>query len=218
MHAVQEEGPMKAGDHILIPRPGGAEHGIDVGDRTAIVFEPGKGPRRVRLGADGGRPAVVTHVERAYAPKQVVARAFSRFSESAFSAMFGSSEAFAVWCKTGRLPAVVPAPAPAAARAAPAPRRTASAARAAPRKAPKAAARPAASAGRAAAAKPKKAAAKPGKEAASRSAGAGKKRPAEGKRPGASRTAAAKAGDRRKGKPTPKRSAAKPARARARGR
>ena len=48
---------------------------------------------------------VVTHTERAYPPKQVVARAFSRFADSAYASMFESSESFAVWCKTGKLPA-----------------------------------------------------------------------------------------------------------------
>jgi hypothetical protein len=95
---------MKAGDHIRVRRAGGFLHGIDVGDRTVIAFEAGSGPRRVLLArfSAGARPEVVTHTERVYAPKQVVARAFSRFSEGAYATMFPDSEAFAVWCKAGR--------------------------------------------------------------------------------------------------------------------
>jgi hypothetical protein len=113
---AREEALMMAGDHIRIQQSSGSQHGIDVGDRTAIVFDHGVGPRRVRLEPlpDGARVEVVTHIERVYAPKQVVARAFSRFSEAAFAAMFADSEAFAVWCKTGRpAPTSFTSPAPA---------------------------------------------------------------------------------------------------------
>jgi hypothetical protein len=97
---------MKAGDHIRILREGRWLHAIDVGDRTAIHFGPG-GLRR-SLVDDLARGAekieVVTHPQRVYAPKAVVARAFSRFAEAAFGAMFADSEAFAVWCKMGNIP------------------------------------------------------------------------------------------------------------------
>jgi len=98
---------MKAGDHIRISRDGLVEHAIDVGDRTVIHFAPGSGVKRSRLtelAPNGARVDVVTHAERVYPAKQVVARAFSRFSESAYAAMFSDSEAFAVWCKTGQVP------------------------------------------------------------------------------------------------------------------
>ena len=100
---------MKAGDHIRILAPGAAVHAIDVGDRTVIHFEAGAGVRRSMLAdlAGDARVEVVTHAVRTYPPKQVVARAFSRFAESAYAAMFAGSEAFAVWCKIGQLP---PAP------------------------------------------------------------------------------------------------------------
>lgn len=96
---------MKAGDHIRILRPGGPVHAIDVGDRTVIHFEEGAGVRRSRLGdlAGEGTVEVVTHAVRTYSPKQVVARAFSRFAEAAYASMFADSEAFAVWCEIGHL-------------------------------------------------------------------------------------------------------------------
>ncbi len=98
---------MKAGDHILIMKGGGAEHAIEVGDRTVIHFAKGGGVKRSRLAElapVGATVIVVTHRERVFPPRRVVARAFSRFAESAYAAMFPDSEAFAIWCKTGRVP------------------------------------------------------------------------------------------------------------------
>jgi histone H1/5 len=112
---------MSAGDHIRIRKSGAWEHAIDVGDRTVIHFEKGSGVKRSHVSdlANGGPVEVVIHPTRVYAPRLVVARAFSRFSESAYAAMFPDSEAFALWCKTGQIPAaplaVSPAPAAAAA-------------------------------------------------------------------------------------------------------
>jgi len=102
-----EERAMKAGDHIRITKDGSVEHAIDVGDRTVLHFARGAGVKRSRLAElapNGARVDVVTHAERVYPAKQVVARAFSRFSEAAYAAMFPDSEAFAVWCKTGQIP------------------------------------------------------------------------------------------------------------------
>ena len=99
---------MKAGDHIRITRGVVAEDAIEVGDRTVIHFVKSEGVRRSRLdhlAPDGARVEVVIHRHRVYSPKHVVARAFSRFSDSAYSAMFPDSEGFASWCKTGRTPA-----------------------------------------------------------------------------------------------------------------
>ncbi len=99
---------MKAGDHIRITRGVVAEDAIEVGDRTVIHFVKGEGVRRSRLdhlAPDGARVEVVIHRHRVYSPKHVVARAFSRISSSAYSAMFLDSEGFASWCKTGRTPA-----------------------------------------------------------------------------------------------------------------
>jgi hypothetical protein len=103
---------MRVGDHIRITKGGGAEHAIDVGDRTVIHFAIGEGVKRSRLAelaSDGARVEVVTHRERVFPRKQVVARAFSRFAESAYAAMFQDSEAFAIWCKNGKIPVWVSA-------------------------------------------------------------------------------------------------------------
>jgi hypothetical protein len=102
-----EEEAMKAGDHIRILKDGEWQHAIDLGDRTVIHFAAQGGVMRSRLdslSAGAQKVEVVTHPERVYAPKMVVARAFSRFSDSAFGSMFGDSEAFAVWCKSGGRP------------------------------------------------------------------------------------------------------------------
>jgi histone H1/5 len=107
---------MRVGDHIRITKGGGAEHAIDVGDRTVIHFAIGEGVKRSRLAelaSDGARVEVVTHRERVFPRKQVVARAFSRFAESAYAAMFQDSEAFAIWCKNGKIPVWVSAVPPA---------------------------------------------------------------------------------------------------------
>jgi hypothetical protein len=96
---------MKAGDHICIQSDGTWRHAIDVGDRTALHFSSPGGVQRSRLSElapAGTKVEVVTHAERVYPPKLVVARAFSRYAEAAYGAMFADSEAFAMWCKTGR--------------------------------------------------------------------------------------------------------------------
>jgi hypothetical protein len=103
------------GDHIRALRAGRWTHAIDLGDNTVLAAsEPaadgaGDGERIRRLyrphfeeGADSVE--VVTHRERTYAGKVVAARAFSRLREPALAIMFRDSEAFAAWCKTGRLP------------------------------------------------------------------------------------------------------------------
>jgi hypothetical protein len=107
---------MRVGDHIRITKGGGAEHAIDVGDRTVIHFAIGEGVKRSRLAelaSDGAKVEVVTHRERVFPRKKVVARAFSRFAESAYAAMFQDSEAFAIWCKNGKIPVWVSAVPPA---------------------------------------------------------------------------------------------------------
>lgn len=99
---------MRPGDHIRILRDGGWDHAIAVGDRTVIHFARGEGVKRSLLSAlasDHAPMEVVTHREPVYAPRRVVARAFSRFADSAYAAMFADSEAFACWCKAGRAPA-----------------------------------------------------------------------------------------------------------------
>jgi hypothetical protein len=105
---------MKPGDHIRFPQGDGVAHAIDLGDGTVLHAVPGEGVRRSRLAALAGaaHPEVVTHPTRVYAPKQVVARAFSRLGDATSAAMFADGEAFALWCKLGRLP--VPAAAPGA--------------------------------------------------------------------------------------------------------
>jgi hypothetical protein len=177
---------MKAGDHLRVLKDGVWDHAIDVGDRTVIRWVPRLGVLRSGQGefvSGAERGEVVVHRERTFKPREVVARAFSRFAESAYAAMFSSAEQFATWCKNGQLPAVAGAPAAprkaAARKAAPAK----AFARAAPRKAapekpaPKgkapargAAARPAKDAPRKSA--PKKAAARkaPARKAPRRSA------------------------------------------------
>ncbi len=101
---------MSIGDHIRALQSGRWVHGIDCGDRTVICFSTGTngapGLQRVHLSELPGGSAgvqVVTHTERVFPPKMVVARAFSRLRESAFSQMFSDSEQFATWCKSGRL-------------------------------------------------------------------------------------------------------------------
>ncbi len=175
------------GDHIRALKGGRWEHGIDCGDQTVIHLrdDPGVAPgERVRrtyrpeflAGAEAVE--VVTHRERVYAARQVVARAFSRALDASLAAMFSDSGAFAAWCKTGRLPVArsdAAGPPPGPASRAPAPARRASAARSTRAGAR---ARPVRKAVRAKAA-PSKAAAK--------------KRPAPKKKPPAARKAPARA-------------------------
>lgn len=114
---------MAAGDHLRVNRGGEVDHAIDVGDRTVIRWRAGAGLERVEravFAPDGSPVEVVLHRERVYRPALVVARAFSRFSEAAYRAMFQSPEQFAAWCKSAQLPAVAAPEAPVARRAAPA--------------------------------------------------------------------------------------------------
>ena len=94
------------GDHVRFLRGNVWEHAIDVGDRTAIHFATGEGVRRAPLAQLAGATPVevVTHTEPVFAPRRVVDRAFSRLAETAYRGMFRDSEAFAVWCKSGRVP------------------------------------------------------------------------------------------------------------------
>jgi hypothetical protein len=100
------------GEHIRTRRDGSWTHGIDCGDQTVI-----------HLAADAGRVLrsyrpefvsraeaveVVTHRERTFPAREIVARAYSRIADPALAAMFRDSEAFAEWCATGRLPAGSP--------------------------------------------------------------------------------------------------------------
>jgi len=117
---------MAAGDHLRVTRGTETDHAIDVGDRTVIRWRAGAGVERVERAAFAPGDAtveVVVHRERIYRPALVVARAFSRFAESAYRAMFASPAQFAVWCKCAQLPAVTAVEAPATARKArPAPK------------------------------------------------------------------------------------------------
>ncbi len=115
---------MKLGDHIRTLANGRFDHAIDCGDMTVIHLVPAPGGagraevRRSRLsdfttGAE--RVETVTYPQRGYAPRMVMARAFSRVGDSAAWAMFPSAEHFATWCVNGQ------APAPSAGPAAPEP-------------------------------------------------------------------------------------------------
>jgi len=104
---------MPAGDHLRVNRGGEVDHAIDVGDRTVIRWRRGAGVERVERGLfapDGAALEVVIHRERSFRPPLVVARAFSRFAESSYRAMFQSPEQFAIWCKSAQLPAVAAKP------------------------------------------------------------------------------------------------------------
>jgi hypothetical protein len=191
------------GDHIRALKAGKWVHGIDLGDQRVLhlVDQPGLAPgdrlRRVfkpEFTAGASRVELVVHRERTYPARAVVARAWSRFMDPSVVAMFRDSEAFAAWCKIGRLPEPAPvsgaaakAPAAAPPRSAPPkpaakapakrPARKAPSRKAAKRPAPKAPARPAQkAAGRKPAAKrpvkrpAPKASAKPARKAAGRKA------------------------------------------------
>jgi len=145
------------GDHIRALKGGRWVHAIDLGDQRVLHLaeEPGLAPgarlrRQYRPEFTAGASTVelVVHRERTYPPRAVVARAWSRFMDPSVVAMFRDSESFAAWCKVGRLPETAPgaAAATAPARAAPAakttprsavPARPAAAPRAAPKKAAK---------------------------------------------------------------------------------
>ena len=119
------------GDHIRALKDGRWLHGIDLGDQRVLFLDerPGLAPgdrlRRVyrpEFTAGARKVELVVHREPSYPAKSVVARAWSRFMDPSVVAMFKDSEAFAAWCKIGRLPeatAAAPPPAtPMAARAA----------------------------------------------------------------------------------------------------
>jgi len=133
---------MPAGDHLRVNRGGAVDHAIDVGDRTVIRWRQGVGVERIAralFAPEGAAPEVVVYRQRVFRPPLVVARAFSRFAESAYRAMFQAPEQFAVWCKSAQLPAVNgghEAPVKRGRKAAPAGTPRAAKARAAPRKAP----------------------------------------------------------------------------------
>lgn len=105
---------MNLGDHIRTIANGRIDHAIDCGDRTVIHLVPAAGGagraevRRSRLSdftESAERVEVVTHSQRGYPPRMVVARAFSRLGDSAAWAMFRSAEHFATWCFNGQAPA-----------------------------------------------------------------------------------------------------------------
>jgi hypothetical protein len=115
---------MPQGDHLRARRDGGWDHAIDLGDRTVIRWIAGRGVQRCTaadFAAGSGPVELVVHRERVFRPAVVVARAFSRFAEAAYDAMFRSPEQFATWCKNGQMgepPAVAPPRKPTSRRAA----------------------------------------------------------------------------------------------------
>jgi len=109
------------GDHIRAQKDGRWLHGIDLGDQRVLYLAeaPGLAPgdrlRRVyrpEFTAGASKVELVVHREPAYPAKAVVARAWSRFMDPSVVAMFRDSEAFAAWCKIGRLPESTPAGSP----------------------------------------------------------------------------------------------------------
>jgi hypothetical protein len=113
------------GDHIRALKGGRWIHGIDGGDKTVLHLGDRPGPRVLRtygpLFVEGAEAVeVVAHREPVYPPRSVVARAWSPVRDPSLGEMFRDSEAFARWCKSGRLPEASPAPAPAAPRPVPA--------------------------------------------------------------------------------------------------
>ncbi|HUL61066.1 MAG TPA: hypothetical protein VLU43_17430 [Anaeromyxobacteraceae bacterium] len=196
------------GDHIRALKGGRWAHAIDCGDATVLhvvedpAVRPGDRIRRTYRPEfiDGAQAVeIVTHRERVYPPRSVVARAYSRLADAALASMFRDSEAFAWWCKAGRLPgastgvalAVQDVSARTAPRRAPPPGRTSaasSAARAKPVKAKQ----------QAKAKRPPKA--RPAGKASS-SSGSARRKPAAKKRTAARRPAAGKAASRRRAKP-----------------
>jgi hypothetical protein len=122
------------GEHIRTRKGGRWTHAIDCGDATVIHLDRnGAGTARVlrtyrpEFVAGAEAVEVVTHRERTFGAREIVARALSRLSFGGLAAMFHDSEAFAEWCATGRLPpaptnVAIAAPEAASARAAPKPR------------------------------------------------------------------------------------------------
>ena len=186
------------GDHIRALKGGKWVHGIDLGDQRVLhlVEDPGLAPgdrlRRVykpEFTAGSTAVELVVHRERTYPARAVVARAWSRFMDPSVVAMFRDSEAFAAWCKIGRLPEAAPVNGqPVKVAAAPRPAAK-PAARPAPAPAP---AKPRAAA-------PGKATKAPAKVAARKAAPPGKAAPAKaGARKAPAKKVAAKAGPVRK--------------------
>lgn len=102
---------MKLGDHVRALADGEYRHAIDCGDRTVLFLarnDAGRPEVRRALAADfaagAERVEAVVHREPVHAPRAVVARAFSRVRDPAAALCFATSEAFAVWCLTGRPP------------------------------------------------------------------------------------------------------------------
>jgi hypothetical protein len=100
------------GDHIRARKGGRWTHAIDCGDKTVIFLREDEGVApadrilrsyRPTFEAEADAVEVVTHRERVFPPRQVVARAYSRTQNPALATVFGDSEAFAEWCKTGRV-------------------------------------------------------------------------------------------------------------------
>ncbi len=202
------------GDHIRALKDGRWLHGIDLGDQRVLFLAeapglpPGDRLRRVyrpEFTAGASKVELVVHREPAYPAKAVVARAWSRFMDPSVVQMFRDSEAFAAWCKIGRLPEAAPAaPAPVSPMAA----KAAAGPRAAPIAAPKAAspkAAPKAAAPKVTAKKASKAAARKAPKAAARKPAAKKAaprkapaRPAKARKASAARKPAAKKAPARK--------------------
>ncbi len=196
------------GDHIRALKDGRWLHGIDLGDQRVLYLAeaPGLAPgdrlRRVyrpEFTAGASKVELVVHREPAYPAKAVVARAWSRFMDPSVVSMFRDSEAFAAWCKIGRLPestpAALPPRPPEPARAAPAPAKQAAPARKAKAAVPAKKAAP-----------KKKAAAKPAPKKAPAKKAPAKKPAAKAKRAHEKKAAAKKAPAR---KAAPKKAPAK---------
>jgi len=166
------------GEHIRALKGGRWVHAIDCGDETVLHLVEEAAPPRVRRAyrpefvAGAQAVELVTHRERTFPGKEVVRRAYSRASDPGLAAMFGDSEAFAEWCKTGRVasgarnfavevPRVEPAPAapsrpaPPASKPAPKPAPRPASKRTQRKPGAKVEAKPAAKAKRKGAAKPK---------------------------------------------------------------
>jgi hypothetical protein len=98
------------GEHIRVLKGGRWLHAIDCGDETVLQLVESAPPPRVRRAyrpefvAGAEAVEVVTHRERTFPAKEVVRRGYSRASDPALAVMFQDSEAFAEWCKTGRIP------------------------------------------------------------------------------------------------------------------
>lgn len=102
---------MKLGDHVRALAGGEYRHAIDCGDGTVLFLARNDAGRpevrralAAHFAAGAERVEAVVHREPVHAPRAVVARAFSRVRDPAAAFSFATSEAFAVWCLTGRSP------------------------------------------------------------------------------------------------------------------